>query len=341
MSPSPRVHRVALVGCGDIAQTGHVPALIAHDRFRLVEVCDVRPARAELLAKLANSGGGGASVAASNDYKALLQRDDIDAVVLALHPEVSVDVAIDFLRAGKAVLDEKPLATNLEAGRRLVREVAAAKSVYQIGFVFSYCDLVRDVARWAARIGTPALFHVGIFDERLDRANVEHFGRIQGVLRHSSAVTHEGSHVVDFFRFWCPASYVRAQASAMRTGVDFAGPNLWSTRFSTANGSTLALDIGWFLPDYPSSFLTVLGPGGYLRLDLATGKGELTIGGRTEPVQTGRLAQPWDRQLDAFAKAIDTGRSEACPVSRGWDALVATQACQRAAETNQSVEIEA
>ncbi|MCX5660218.1 MAG: Gfo/Idh/MocA family oxidoreductase [Planctomycetota bacterium] len=332
------VIRVALVGCGDIAQTGHVPALLAHPRFHLVELCDVRPARTELLSKLA---GG---VPTSNDFRTLLTRDDVDAVILALHPEISVDVAIAFLQAGKAVLDEKPLATNLDDGRRLVRAVAAARApapgVYQIGFVFSYCDLVRDVARWAARIGSPSLCHVGVFDERLDRANTEHFGRIQQILRHSSAVTHEGSHVVDFYRFWNSAPYVRAQASAMRTEPDFAGPNLWSTRFSTADGSTLALDIGWFLPDYPSSFMTLQGPGGFLRLDLATGAGELRIEGRVEPVQTGKLAQPWARQLDAFARSIDTGLSADCPVSRGWDALVATQACQQAARTNESVVIE-
>src|SRR5437763_762150 len=101
-------YRVALVGCGDIAEKGHVPSLLAHPRFELVAVCDVRPERAALLARLA---GG---VAALSDYRALLDRADVDAAVLALHPEVSVGVAIDLLRAGKGVLDEKPMATSLE-----------------------------------------------------------------------------------------------------------------------------------------------------------------------------------------------------------------------------------
>ena len=91
---------IGVIGCGDIAETGHVPALVAHERFELTALCDVRRPRCEVLARKT----AGASI--HTDHRELLDDPSIDAVVLALHPEASVNVAIDFLRHGKPVLDE-------------------------------------------------------------------------------------------------------------------------------------------------------------------------------------------------------------------------------------------
>lgn len=326
--------RIALVGCGAIAEQGHIPALMRHARFKVVATCDVRADRAALLAKQA---GG---VESMSDYKQLLERKDIDAVVLALHPEVSVGVAIDFLRAGKAVLDEKPMASSLDAGRKLLLAVASTRGIYQIGFVFGYSGFVRGVAPYAAKIGAPALYHVAIYDELLDRANTEHFSRIQTALRNSSAITHEGSHVVDFVRLWNPSNYTRAAAVAMKTAPDLDGPNLWSTQFAMADGSALTLEIGWMLPALPPLDLTIVGPGGALLMSMATGQGRFSSGSGWEPVSVPPIAQGWDDQLSTFADAIDKNESTIAPVRRGWAALVATQACERAAKTGEPVAIE-
>jgi len=333
MMSSNKVYRVALVGCGDIAQTGHVPSLMKHPRFKLAALCDTRAERTELLSKMA---GG---VEAVSDYRALLTRSDIDAVILALHPEISVDVAIAFLRAGKPVLDEKPLAASIEDGARLVREVEAGKVVYQIGFVFGDCDMVRAIAPYAKRIGTPAIYRVGIYDERYDPANTEHVGRIGQAVAKSSAVTHEGSHVVDFVRRWNPSPYVKAQASSVQTVPGLKGPNIWATQLSMADGSLLALDIVWLTPELMPSTLSIHGPGGAMRVELATGKGEFRAQGRVESLQLPLLVQAWARQLDGFAESIDTGRSVMAPISRGWEALVATQACERSNREKKTVEI--
>ena len=327
--------RVALVGCGAIAEQGHIPALNRHARFEVVATCDVRAERSALLAKQAGCGES------LTDYRQLIGRKDIDAVVLALHPEVSVGVAIDFLRDGKAVLDEKPMAASLDAGRKLLLAVASTRGIYQIGFVFGYSGFVRGVAPYAARIGTPALYHVAVYDELLDRNNKEHFARIQTALRNSSAVTHEGSHVVDFVRLWNPSNYVRAAATAMKTVPDLDGPNLWSTQFALADGSALTMEIGWMLPALPSLDLSIAGPNGALQINMASGQGRFSAGGGIwEPVSLPPLVQGWDGQLDTFAEAIDRGESTIAPVRRGWAALVATQACERAAKTGEPVAIE-
>jgi predicted dehydrogenase len=286
---------------------------------------------------LAQIAGG---VETCPDYRLLLNRGDIDAVVLALHPEVSVNVAIDFLRYGKPVLDEKPLATNLNDARRLMKSVEETMGVYQIGFVFGYADQVRLVGDVAKRIGTPALCRVAIRDEKLDRGNAEHFNRIQSILKTSSAITHEGSHVVDFAKAWNPSPYVNVNAKAFKTEADFAGPNVWVARFDRADGSVLDLEVAWLLPDFLPSELSIEGPGGSMRLEPFFGLGEVRIGGKTESLVTPPLRQPWAKQLDGFAASIDAGRSLTAPIQRGWDALAATKAAEESAQSGLAVTIE-
>lgn len=107
---------VAVIGCGAIARTLHVPALVEHPgvRERLVLV-DQDLDRARELAR----AFGVDSVA--QDYRDVLTA--VDGVVIALPHHLHVRVALDCLRAGVHVLCEKPLA---EAAGEVAQLVAAA-----------------------------------------------------------------------------------------------------------------------------------------------------------------------------------------------------------------------
>jgi predicted dehydrogenase len=325
--------RVALVGCGDIAEHGHAPALARHPRFRPVAVCDVRPERAALVSRSVGH------VPACADYHELLDRPDIDAAVLALHPEVGVGVAVDFLQHGKPVLGEKPLARSLEDAERLVRTVDKTHGIYQIGFVLRTLGVVQRLAQLAPKIGTPAHYEVCHFDERLDRENREHFSRIQQIFRNSSAITHEGSHFVDFFRLWNPSGLTKVRARALKTVPDFQGPNLWDAQFDVADGSVLHVIVGWFFPTLARSWVRIAGPGGTAEVDLSTGQGEFRSPEGTERLSVGPFAQNWAAQLDAFADAIDRKRPPAATARDGVRALLATLACEESARTGRLVEI--
>ncbi|MEY2892525.1 MAG: hypothetical protein RJA98_2433 [Pseudomonadota bacterium] len=106
--------RVALVGCGRIAQS-HFKALAQHaDRAELVAVADNHPAA--LAAAVAATGAAG-----FNSLGELLAGSNADIVVLAtpsgLHPRQAMQVA----QAGRHVLSEKPMATKWDEGVAMVR----------------------------------------------------------------------------------------------------------------------------------------------------------------------------------------------------------------------------
>ena len=106
--------RLALVGCGRIAQN-HFAAIRQHDeRVELVAVCDVKP-EALAAAVVATGATGFASL------DTLLAGSEADLVVLAtpsgLHPRQAIQVA----QAGRHVLSEKPMATKWDEGVAMVR----------------------------------------------------------------------------------------------------------------------------------------------------------------------------------------------------------------------------
>lgn len=106
--------KVALVGCGRIANN-HFGAIETHvDRVQLVDVCDIDSAA--LAQAVARTGARGHQSLAK-----LLESSDADLVILTtpsgLHPEQAVEAA----RAGKHVMTEKPMATRWHDGLRMVK----------------------------------------------------------------------------------------------------------------------------------------------------------------------------------------------------------------------------
>ena len=67
------------------------------------------------------------------DYRDLLARDDIDAVINATPDHWHHDVLLDAIKAGKDVYTEKPLARTIEEGLSIVRAVKASDRIVQVG----------------------------------------------------------------------------------------------------------------------------------------------------------------------------------------------------------------
>lgn len=111
--------RIALVGCGRIAQK-HFEAIGSHrERLELVAVCDTDAAALD--AAIARTGAPG-----FRSLTDLLAGSDADVVVLCtpsgLHPAQTVHIAA----AGRHVITEKPMATRWLDGKRMVEACDAA-----------------------------------------------------------------------------------------------------------------------------------------------------------------------------------------------------------------------
>ncbi|RSS56021.1 gfo/Idh/MocA family oxidoreductase [Streptomyces sp. WAC07061] len=121
--------RVGVLGCADIARRRMLPALRAASGARLVAVASRDAAKARDTAAEAHCE-------AVTGYEALLERDDIDAVYVPLPAALHAVWVEAALRAGKHVLAEKPLTTDLGTTRRLVALAAGTGLVLRENVMF-------------------------------------------------------------------------------------------------------------------------------------------------------------------------------------------------------------
>ena len=75
----------------------------------------------------------GADLPTSRDYRALLDRKDVDAVIVAVADFQHRRVVLDALAAGKDVYCEKPMSHNVADGQAMVQAVEAGKRIFQAG----------------------------------------------------------------------------------------------------------------------------------------------------------------------------------------------------------------
>ena len=96
--------KIAVIGCGAIANSAHIPAYMDNPDAEIVYFCDILPERAERAVK--QYGCGKAVV----DYHQVLAEPEIQAVSVCTPNHMHAQIAINALRAGKHVLCEKPAA---------------------------------------------------------------------------------------------------------------------------------------------------------------------------------------------------------------------------------------
>jgi predicted dehydrogenase/threonine dehydrogenase-like Zn-dependent dehydrogenase len=131
--------RIGLLGCGDIA-VQNADAISAAPSTRLVACFDPVD---ELALEIASTYG--AARCASSE--ALLERPDVDAVLLAVPHHLHLPLGEQAASAGKHVIVEKPLAQDLEAARALVDAAGRAGVHLSVCFPQRYEPAVVEARR--------------------------------------------------------------------------------------------------------------------------------------------------------------------------------------------------
>ena len=119
--------RFTIVGAGKFAAK-RINAInaIPSDKAELKAIVDVDSAKAETLAKKYGCE-------AFSDYHDLLERDDVDSVIVATPNKYHCEISKAFLEADKNVLCEKPVTTTVEESQILVETSKKSKGFFKTG----------------------------------------------------------------------------------------------------------------------------------------------------------------------------------------------------------------
>ncbi|TFG49777.1 MAG: Gfo/Idh/MocA family oxidoreductase, partial [Candidatus Brocadiia bacterium] len=162
VSPSNRIV-MGCIGVGSMG-TGDMKAFLNKDEVQVVAVCDVDSNNRNRAKDLVNQKYGNSDCAGYNDFREIINRNDIDAVMIATPDQWHAIPAIMAARAGKDVHAQKPLAYTIAEGRAIVDAVQKYGIVWQTGSqqrsdrIFRFaCELVRN-----GRIGKVHTVKVGL-----------------------------------------------------------------------------------------------------------------------------------------------------------------------------------
>jgi predicted dehydrogenase len=122
--------RVAIIGCGGIANGKHLPSLKKLEQVEMVAFCDIEIKKAEKAA----IEYGTPEAAVYKNYKQLLEDESID-VVHVLTPNIShAEISIASMEAGKHVMCEKPMAKSSEEAKLMVETAERTGKKLTIGY---------------------------------------------------------------------------------------------------------------------------------------------------------------------------------------------------------------
>jgi len=126
----------------------------------VLAVCDVDRMRREAAKQRVEEtyaardpGGNYESCTAYNDYRELLARPDIDAVVIVTPDHWHTLLSIDAVKAGKDVYCEKPISLTVRQGRRLTETVRTYGRIFQTGTQYRSISTIRRVCNFVREGG--------------------------------------------------------------------------------------------------------------------------------------------------------------------------------------------
>ncbi len=122
--------RFGVISCSGMSQ-GHMNAIVWNRQAELKAVCDIDEAKLNDCVEKYNVDGYA-------DYRKMLAREDIDAVVICTPDQLHREMLQESLKAGKHVLCEKPMALTMEDCNAMIDAAEASDRKVMVGQICRY-----------------------------------------------------------------------------------------------------------------------------------------------------------------------------------------------------------
>jgi predicted dehydrogenase len=320
-----------MVGAGWIAQE-HRRVLDSMTDASLAAVCNLDLGRAEALA-------AGTGARTYPDWRDLLDREDLGALIVCTPPRSHRDPAVVALSQGLPVYLEKPIARTLEDAADIV--AAAAGTVCAVGYQWHALDLLDDLPGLLAgqQVGLLVGTSIGPTQSRPWFTDMRAGG---------GNLLERGSHHMDLARA-VAGEVVAVQAAASRIrlarGAGEAGDidDALTIMLELASGALATVVVAWTRPGQPGTYgMDIIASEATLRLALDP---DFTLSGvsRDQPVTRRAAAHPFGRSVRRFLDAAGDRdpAAVACPPADAAATLAVAIAAERALRTSRAVRVSA
>ncbi len=262
---------IGLLGCGGIASYYHLPALAAHPDARIVAVADPAPEARN------RARGIAPGIAVEADPRAVIERSDIDAVVICAENARHADLARAAAEARKHLYLEKPLALTLADGRAVVDAVQTAGVNGTIGFNLRFHPLHQEAHALLeqGKVGEVRAVRT-IFHEPARGRRMPDWRRRRAT--GGGALLDLASHTVDLLRWHLGSESAHATARLESHSTEHD-----SARLRITMASAVEADVDCRLGTTRADVFEVEGTEGTMRVDRYGGS--LSVGAAPRPLK--------------------------------------------------------
>ncbi len=316
--------KIAVIGCGTIAASQHIPAYMKNDRAEIKYFCDIVPEKARAMVEQYGCG----SVA--TDYREILNDPELEAVSVCVPNNMHAGISVDFLKAGKNVLCEKPAARTYAEAKTMQKACKDSGRVLNIGVVNRFNTAVNRIKNMIDGGELGEVYHVyGSF--RAYRSIPGWGGWFTDKEVSGGGVLIDwGVHFLDLIMYCCgdpnPLTVSgKAFCKLGRNLDDYTYTDMWAgppkrdgvydvddfvTGFVRTGGPTVSLNGAWAQNiNSTEMYIDFMGSKAGIRLEYG---GNFKIysagnGALLETIPTYHSEQPFEKEIDAFLTCLDTG----------------------------------
>lgn len=326
--------RIGLIGCGDVARFGHVPAILHTPNLELVAHYDPHAHNAHLISNLAPHSK------AFSDSKEFFDQG-LEAVVICSAAGAHKDNLFAAAERGLHVLCEKPLALLDSDAEAMVAEMERVDRMLFTGFVYRFSLVAKQIKEWvqsgeAGKIRSLRLIYIwDLHGEYIQDKNNEWIRspRFAGRMEEGGPMVDCGVHQIDLARWWLQ-SEIRDVSAAGAWVANYEAPDHVYLHLDHVNGAHSMVEMSFSYghnarEPLPHFSYHLIGDGGVIRydrdgyiLELRHGTGTLRVPGSSE--------KNFEGMYDAFSTALITGKPG--DLATGRDGLIATRIAKDATD---------
>ncbi len=326
--------KIGLMGCGMIAEYGHLPAILATEGLEAWAVYDPDPEHAYGLQRRFGIPHGYA-------ISSMFFESGIEAVVVASSAPAHLQNVQEAARYGLPVLCEKPLAMTDADAETMIQTMDDAGLMLATGFCYRYSPVAQNIKRLVQNgtIGEVRSLRLVYIWHLHGRDRVMPDGKVvinpywKGRMDEGGPMVDCGVHQIDLARWWLESEVISTQSAGAWVENYEAPDHMW-LHMDHANGAHTMAEMSFsysHTASEPRAHFSyhIIGTEGMIRYDrdgwvfeLRTRRGTHRLPGASEKNFEGLYA--------AFARALETGDSRDLPTGR--DGLRATQIARDATE---------
>lgn len=349
--------KVAVIGCGTIGTTQHIPAYIKSEKAEVKYFCDLIPEKAQAMV---DEYGCGTAV---TDYKQILNDPEIEAVSVCVPNNMHALITMDFLKAGKNVLCEKPAARTYAEAEMMQKVQRESGKVLNIGVVNRFNTAVNRIKNMIDGGELGEVYHV--YGSFRSHRSIPGWGgwfttkEVSG----GGVLIDWGVHFLDLIMYCCgdPNPQTVSAKAFCKLGKelsDYTYTSMWAgppkedgvydvddfvTGFVRTSGPTITLNGAWAQNINPDEmYIDFMGTKAGVRL-LYGGNFKIFSaknGALLETIPTYQVEQPFEKEIDAFLTCIDTGEKLPSHIDSVLITAKMMQAMYDSSEQNREIVLE-